>query len=198
MPTLALLATAAAAMLADPDPDPALAAAAQAHLAGMDDCGSTVAGRLSAEIAVQSGAVVAVQLVEGSLEPAEQRCVLGSLFSWQFTPQTSRTFTVTLDFTPIPPLSETDVAVVGRVVRSNAGQLRRCYEVALNTDPALSGQLEATVGIVDGQVRRLTLHGGLSEGLSTCIDRRMRSWQFPETVSGEVVLPLSFARPTAG
>ena len=139
------------------------------------------------------GAVVSVALSESDLEAAAQRCVLAGLFGWQFPAEASGGFTVSLDLAPLPPLSAADVEAVGRVVRAGTGQLRRCYEQALNTDPTLSVSLQATLGIVDGAVSALALSEALDDGMHACLDRRLRSWRFPGGISGEVVLPLAFS-----
>ena len=139
-----------------------------------------------------------MSLSESNLEPDGRVCVLGNLFTWRFPEQTSATIPLAFKFAPVPPLPQAHVTVVGRVVRANSGQIRRCYEQALHTNPDLTGALEATVGISEGQISRVVLSSGLDDGLQTCVDRRLRSWQFPEDVSGEIVLPFSFNRPTSG
>ena len=84
------------------------------------------------------------------------------------------------------------------MVRASSSQLQRCYEQALNHDPTLSVDLRATIGIDAGQVASLRLSASPDIDLEACLDRRLRSWRFPDSVSGEVVLPLSFSPRQTG
>ncbi|MFT5683642.1 MAG: hypothetical protein ACI8RZ_004574 [Myxococcota bacterium] len=199
MSALVLIASATAASLIAPASDAILGPVAAAHLIELDRCGAVAVGEISARVGVIGGEVVAVALTDSSLPADQQRCALASLFSWRFPAQTTADFSLTLALSPpLPPMSDADVAAVGRVVRAGSGQLRRCYEQALNTNPTLSVSTHATLAIVDGSVSAIQLSEGIDEPLQTCVDRRLRSWRFPAGVSGEVVLPLSFTPSVSG
>ena len=117
MSALVLLSAAIAAQLTTPDADPVLAQAAAASMPALTRCGEEATGRLSASMIVTDGAVTGVQLVESSLQPAEQRCVLGSLFGWRFPAETSEVFPISLDLAALPPMSAAHIETVGRVVQ---------------------------------------------------------------------------------
>lgn len=199
MSALTLITAATAATLLSPASDPTLTPVAAAHLNDLDRCSAMTAGQLSADLRVRNGDVVSVSLADSTLPADQQRCALASLFSWRFPAQTSASFHLSIALSPpLPAMSDADIAAVGRVVRAGSGQLRRCYEQALNADPDLSLSARATLAIVDGAVSDLQLSEDITDPLQTCVDRRLRSWRFPDDVSGEVVLPLSFTPLASG
>ncbi|MCA9600612.1 MAG: AgmX/PglI C-terminal domain-containing protein [Polyangiales bacterium] len=84
---------------------------------------------------------------------------------------------------------------INRVVRANQGNIKYCYEVELQRQPALKGRVELQwrvdlQGLVTSpRVASSTLHNARVEG---CMVRQLRNWRFPKPDGGEVVVLYPF------
>jgi len=78
--------------------------------------------------------------------------------------------------------------VIRRVVRAHIGQVQRCYEDRLATDPTLTARVMAHFTIAaDGSVSEVSVDGSDDTILTTCIGAEVRSWTFPAPTGGGVV-----------
>lgn len=87
-----------------------------------------------------------------------------------------------------------DAGGVKKIVRSNSGQLKYCYEQRLKVKPTLEGRVEME-WVVSGQaVTSVTVayNGTGDEELATCIKRKIRQWRFPADVEGTFTWPWVF------
>ncbi len=92
---------------------------------------------------------------------------------------------------------ETDVQggldrdVIARIIKSQIGQIRYCYERQLSANPELYGkvQVKFTIGsagaVVTQTVGSSSLNNAMVEG---CILRRIAGWQFPKPAGGTDVI----------
>jgi len=84
-----------------------------------------------------------------------------------------------------------DKEAIARVIRSQLGQIRFCYERQLSVNPELYGKLmvKFTIGaagsVVAQSVGTTSLNNAMVEG---CILRRIAGWQFPQPKGGTNVL----------
>ena len=84
-----------------------------------------------------------------------------------------------------------DRDVIARVIQSELGQIRYCYERQLSASPNLFGkvQVKFTIGadgkVVSQSVGSTTLQSAMVEG---CILRRIAGWQFPKPRGGTLVM----------
>ena len=89
---------------------------------------------------------------------------------------------------------------VNSVVRKNEGQLRFCYEKALQSQPNLRGRMTSKWAIGPaGKVQfiKVTSSSLTSKEVENCVSNAIRSWQFPKPVGGvtvEVNYPFDFGR----
>ena len=80
-----------------------------------------------------------------------------------------------------------DREVIARVIRSQLGQIRYCYERQLSASPDLYGKVlvKFTIGgegaVAARQIGKTTLKNAMVEG---CILRRIASWKFPKPKGG--------------
>lgn len=80
-------------------------------------------------------------------------------------------------------------ASVKQVVGRYQGQVRFCYEQALKrTNPGSRVTLRFTMDDV-GAVTSATASGSKDRQFEACVERRARTWRFPEGNAGEVVYP---------
>lgn len=84
-----------------------------------------------------------------------------------------------------------DRDVIARVIQSQLGQIRYCYERQLSANPELYGKVlvKFTIGgtgnVVAQMVGNTSLNNAMVEG---CILRRIAGWQFPQPKGGTNVL----------
>jgi hypothetical protein len=89
---------------------------------------------------------------------------------------------------------------VNSVVKKNEGQLRFCYEKALQSQPNLRGRMTSKWAIgPSGKVQffKVTSSSLTSKEVETCVSNAIRAWQFPKPVGGvtvEVNYPFDFGR----
>ena len=83
---------------------------------------------------------------------------------------------------------------VRKVVKRYAGQLKYCYERRLKEVPSLAGRVEVGWYVAGGAVEGLTivLNTTRDDELGDCIKNKIRRWQFPEDVEGDVSWPFVF------
>jgi hypothetical protein len=83
---------------------------------------------------------------------------------------------------------------VRKVVKRYAGQLKYCYERRLKEVPSLAGRVEVGWFVSGGAVEGLTivLNTTRDDELGDCIKNKIRRWQFPEDVEGDVSWPFVF------
>jgi hypothetical protein len=89
---------------------------------------------------------------------------------------------------------------VDSVVEKNKGQLRFCFEQALQSTPDLRGRI-STKWVIDpqGEVKALKMTGSslASAQVENCVTRSIRNWRFPKPVGGvtvDVFYPFDFGR----
>lgn len=187
--------------LAAAAPPPSLAeGASEAAQAAYDwssvaRCGAEEGGRLTATLSVGGGAVRSVVVTEAAVDGDSLTCALGAISAWRFPAAVSGAVAVPLEFAPAaPPMTDAEAASVGRVLRRNAPQLQACYEQALRTDRSLEGTLSVLIWLDGGAVSASHVDGSLRDTpLAACLQRRLRAWAFPPSVSGELELPLAMA-----
>ncbi len=84
-----------------------------------------------------------------------------------------------------------DKEAIARVIRSQLGQIRYCYERQLSASPDLYGKIliKFTIGaagsVVAQAIGTTSLNNAMVEG---CILRRVAGWQFPSPKGGTSVL----------
>jgi hypothetical protein len=84
-----------------------------------------------------------------------------------------------------------DKDVIARVIQSEIGQIRYCYERQLSANPDLFGKIQVkfTIGangqVIAQNIGTTTLQSPMVEG---CILRRIAGWQFPKPRGGTQVL----------
>jgi pSer/pThr/pTyr-binding forkhead associated (FHA) protein/outer membrane biosynthesis protein TonB len=84
-----------------------------------------------------------------------------------------------------------DKEVIARVIRSQLGQIRYCYERQLSANPDLYGKImvKFTIGaagaVTAQSIGTTSLNNAMVEG---CILRRIAGWQFPQPKGGTEVL----------
>ena len=84
-----------------------------------------------------------------------------------------------------------DKEAIARVIRSQLGQIRYCYERQLSASPELYGKIlvKFTIGaagsVVAQAIGNTSLNNAMVEG---CILRRVAGWQFPTPKGGTNVL----------
>ena len=84
-----------------------------------------------------------------------------------------------------------DKDVIARVINSQLGEIRYCYERQLAAKPDMYGKvvirfaIDGSGGVSTQRVKRSTLKSAMVEG---CILRRVASWQFPKPKGGTTVL----------
>lgn len=83
-----------------------------------------------------------------------------------------------------PATGNPDKEVVRRVVRTHIGEIRTCYETALQQQPDLAGTVVATFTIApDGRVAHASA-SGLHPDVEGCIAARISTWKFPSPSGG--------------
>ncbi|MFO0627194.1 MAG: VIT domain-containing protein [Polyangiales bacterium] len=89
--------------------------------------------------------------------------------------------------------------LIRRVVQRNLGQVRRCYEIALRANPALTGRLVPRF-VIDAQGRvvgvQFTVNTLNDPSVAACVEAALRRWIFPAPGSGGMVTvsyPMNFA-----
>ena len=84
-------------------------------------------------------------------------------------------------------------ATARNIVGRYQGQVRYCYEQALKrTNPGSRVTLHFTVD-KDGTVSSAKASGSRDRQFEACVERRARTWRFPEGMAGEVVYPFVLA-----
>ncbi len=84
-----------------------------------------------------------------------------------------------------------DKEIIARIIRSQLGQIRYCYERQLSANPDLYGKImvKFTIGsagsVVAQAIGNTSLNNAMVEG---CILRRIAGWQFPTPKGGTKVL----------
>ncbi len=83
---------------------------------------------------------------------------------------------------------------VKEVVQKNAGQLRWCYENNLRVNPPLSGKIEISWRLDDGQAMDLEIESDTLNDpeLGKCLMKKIGTWQFPKDLTGRVSWPFVF------
>lgn len=85
--------------------------------------------------------------------------------------------------------------VIRRVVLRNAGQVRRCYEMALQRSPSLAGRMNVRFAIgLNGAIAAVTIVQSLGDtALDQCVATAIRRWVFPApSGSGPVLVNYPF------
>lgn len=83
------------------------------------------------------------------------------------------------------PLDAALAQTLRGIVRKNAPQLKYCYEVALRTDPTLSGPAHLTFSLIDGRVSDAHVTRALGdEAFSACLTGKVSKWVFPAGIDG--------------
>ncbi len=91
-----------------------------------------------------------------------------------------------------------DRDIVRRIVRAHLNEVRHCYNVGLQRDPELSGEVSVRFDITaTGRVKAAESEaGGLSsQRVKTCVSKAVARWKFPKPRGGgnvEVVAPFQF------
>lgn len=103
------------------------------------------------------------------------------------------------DCVPAEVLGLLDAVSVRRVVRMNLGQIRHCYERALDENPSAEGSLSMRWVIgADGAVTATSVEESSVPvaSLSTCVSAAVRRWRFPMPgeLTAVVRYPFSFSR----
>jgi hypothetical protein len=85
---------------------------------------------------------------------------------------------------------------VSKVVKTNAGQLRYCYENQLKTNPGLGGRVEIGWTVEENGTTSgvYTINNETGDAtLATCIEGKIRRWRFtPGGATGDVSWPFVF------
>ena len=79
-------------------------------------------------------------------------------------------------------------------MQANFGQLTWCYEQALRRDPSVAGRIDTRWMVEDGRVTRAEVVGNETgdDVFAECLLGKIRSWQFPPEVGGEIDYPFIF------
>jgi len=88
-----------------------------------------------------------------------------------------------------------DENAVKAVVKRYSGQLTYCYEKRLKAVPTLEGRVEVSWFVVAGRVDGVPVvivNGTGDAELADCITKKIRRWQFPSDVDGELSWPFAF------
>lgn len=95
-----------------------------------------------------------------------------------------------------------DKELIRKVIHSNRGQIRFCYETQLNRFPKLSGKVAITFVIsASGSVAtsKASQNTTANQELETCIVGRVRTWTFPKPKGGgSVIVTYPFIFKQAG
>ncbi len=85
-------------------------------------------------------------------------------------------------------------AVIRGVIQEHVDEVRGCYEVALSTEPELTGRVIVSFIIISpGVVRSAAVAEStlplspLTSAVHDCIVEAVRTWRFPEPEGGRVV-----------
>jgi hypothetical protein len=84
---------------------------------------------------------------------------------------------------------------VRATVKQYAGQLRYCYESVMKTDPTLEGRVEVRWTVAAGRVvgsPYVIANTTTSGELADCIVKKIRRWDFPADVEGDMSFPFLF------
>ena len=95
-----------------------------------------------------------------------------------------------------PTLQPREVTQVAELVRRQSPSLQRCYELALNDDPTLSGRVEIAWSIMDGKAEMVEVFRNTTgnAGLADCMVGRIERWDFPESLETDLVYPFVLTR----
>ncbi len=95
-----------------------------------------------------------------------------------------------------PELKPTQVTQVADLVRRNAPQLQRCYELALNDQPSLEGRVEIAWTIMDGRSEMVEVYRNTtgSQALASCMVERVERWKYPEGLETDLIYPFVLTR----
>jgi len=88
-----------------------------------------------------------------------------------------------------------DESAVKAVVKRYSGQLTYCYEKRLKAVPTLEGRVEVVWNVMAGRVEGtpvVVVNGTGDAELADCITKKIRRWQFPSDVDGELSWPFAF------
>ncbi len=88
-------------------------------------------------------------------------------------------------------LGSLDRDAIGRVARAHQGDIRQCYETALQRDPPLRGVARARIVISPrGEVRSASIAEGqgIHPDVDACIETKIRRWRFPDPPGGGLVI----------
>ena len=88
--------------------------------------------------------------------------------------------------------------VIQRIVRSNFGRFRNCYDAGLRTNPALAGRVVTKFVIGRDGAVTVALNGGSdlpSSEVVSCVVRSFQNLSFPAPAGGQVtvIYPLAFS-----
>jgi hypothetical protein len=99
---------------------------------------------------------------------------------------------------PIPSAGGRETTGASRVVASLRAGFRRCYDVGLGIDPTMSGKVMLSARIApNGEVASAEAsdNTGLSDGVVTCLVKRIRTAQFDGGASATTLrVPVTFVR----
>jgi hypothetical protein len=88
-----------------------------------------------------------------------------------------------------------DIAKLKQVFRNNQSSLRKCYERALKTDPAMQGKVVLTIRIGSGGKASLVKARSQQIANTTalgCMERSAKGWNYPAPTGGTVLVNKTF------
>jgi hypothetical protein len=141
---------------------------------------------------VPAGGVIAMRAPRGDFALALED-VNGKLHQVTVTvlPEGARLGTGTIDrlLAPRGSVGVLEASQISPVVHAGMGNLQRCYERALRTDPTLRGKLVLSLRVgADGRVGKAELaQNDLPKEAQRCVTDEARKWQFPRPEGGAVV-----------
>lgn len=94
--------------------------------------------------------------------------------------------------------SATGADAAAALIRKNKAQIQTCYEAELKNNPSLRGRLAVAIDVQDGQVRVVRIEDNQTgnKAVEDCVKRRIRTWRFDASVSGELYSSFVFEPAT--
>jgi hypothetical protein len=91
-----------------------------------------------------------------------------------------------------------DPAAIKAVMEENHPRFKICYEAALKDDPTLEGRVVIDLSVRKGDVYRAEVKENSigSDEVAGCIQQMVRGIPFPEGISGDILFPFVFSKPT--
>lgn len=84
---------------------------------------------------------------------------------------------------------------INKTVRKYLSQVKTCHDISLKSNPAVAGRVEVDVEITDGKVTMASVSKNTTgdSGVATCIERKVKRWNFPSTCSDMAVFPFALS-----